>query len=631
LRRAEAAPAERGRRLSAPGRRDLAVAALLAIGTALLFAPALELGFVLYDDPEYVTDNPVVRRGLTADGVRWAFTTFHAANWHPLTWLSHMADVSVFGQAAWGHHLASVGLHALATALCYVALAGWTGHPGRSALVAALFAVHPLRVESVAWVAERKDVLSALCWMATLVAYGAWVRRGSVARYALVLVAFAAALLAKPMAVTLPFVLLLLDTWPLRRALGARLVVEKLPLFGLSALASAVTFVAQRGAGAVMTVGDLPMTQRLAGAVVAYATYLRQTIWPADLAVFYPIAPLGPLETGVALALVAGLTALVLAPAARAPAPAIGWLWFLGVLVPVIGIVKVGQQSFADRFTYLPHVGLFIAVVWWLGDRLPRRAGAVLGVLAVAALSLATVRQIGVWRDSVTLFAHALAAGGDNPVAETNLAAALLERGRLDEARPHAERAARLAPRAPQVHLTLGRALLQGGDAAAAERAFAEAARLDPHDARAHYNLGVVAAAGGRGDEAIAHYRRALAARPDYVNAHNNLGNALAEAGRLDEAEMALREAARFDPSSAPAIANLALVLERRGRLDDAIATHRAALALAPGEPTLWYNLAAALAAAGRRDEAAGALREALRVRPGWEPATRALAELTGG
>jgi tetratricopeptide (TPR) repeat protein len=613
------------------GRRDLGIAVLLGLATAGVFAPALQAGFVLYDDPEYLTDNPIVRAGLSVDGVRWAFTTFHAANWHPFTWLSHMLDATLYGQVAWGHHLTSVLLHAVTTALCFLVFSGWTGAPGRSVLVAALFGLHPLRVESVAWIAERKDVLAAFWWMVALLAYGAWVRRRTAARYVAVVIAFAGGLLSKPMVVTLPFVLLLLDLWPLCRPIALRLVVEKIPLFALAAAASAVTFVAQREGGAVMSLEHLSVPERVGGAAVAYATYLAKTVWPVDLAVFYPIQPLGAAQVTVAVGALAGVSAAVLLPAVRAPAPAIGWLWFLGTLVPVIGLVKVGQQALADRFTYLPQVGLFVAGVWWLGDRLPRRAGIAVGACAVAASCLLTVRQLAVWRDSVSLFHHALAAGRDNPVAETNLAAALLELGRLDEARPHAERAVGLAPESAEAWITLGRARIQGGDATAAAVAFATAARLDPHDARAHYNLGVVAAEQGRSAEAMEHYRRAIAERPTYANAYNNLGNLLVAAERLEDAEAALREAVRLNPKAPSSLANLAIVLEHRGRAAEAIAAYEAALAEAPAEPMLWYNLAAALSGAGRRDDAVQALRHALRLRPGWEPAVAALEALGAG
>jgi Flp pilus assembly protein TadD len=609
-------------------RRDFALAALLAFTTACVFAPALRLEFVLYDDPEYVTDNPMVRTGLSAGGVRWAFTTFHAANWHPLTWLSHMLDATVFGRAAWGHHLSSVLLHAVTTALCFLVLVGWTGAPGRSALAAMLFAVHPLRVESVAWVAERKDVLAGFWWMLALVAYGAWVRRRTALRYGAVVVAFACGLLSKPMVVTLPFVLLLLDLWPLCRPITARLVVEKVPLFALAAASSAVTFAAQRAGGAVMPLEHLSAVERVTGAVVAYTMYLANTVWPVNLAVFYPIRPLGLVDVAAAAAVLGGLSVLVLAPAGRAPAPAIGWLWFLGTLVPVIGLVKVGQQASADRFTYLPHVGLFVALVWWLGDRLSSRLGAALGGIAVVMLSALTIRQFGVWQDSVALFTHALGVAGDNAVAEANLAGALVQEGQLDAARPHAEPAALLAPAAPEAQLVLGLVRLHSGDLVAAETGFREAARLDPRDARAHYNLGVVATRRGELEDAVAHYRRAITERPTYVGAHVNLGVLLTESGRLEEAEDALRQATHLDPASSAAFANLALVFERRVRPTEAIVAYRAALALAPGEPTLWFNLAATLAGAGEREQAVAAMREALRLRPGWEPARHALAEL---
>jgi tetratricopeptide (TPR) repeat protein len=399
----------------------------------------------------------------------------------------------------------------------------------------------------------------------------------------------------------------------------------------LAAAGSLVTFVAQREGGAVVSMEHLGLGERLAGAVVAYATYLRMTLWPVHLAVLYPIRSLTAPEVLASVAALAAVSAVVLPPILRTPAPAIGWLWFLGTLVPVIGLVKVGQQALADRFTYLPQIGLFVAAVWWLGDRMSTRTGAVLGALGVAAASAATWQQLAVWRDSETLFAHAIAVTGENPLAETNLAATLLEQGRLDEARPHAERAVTLAPESAEAWITLGRARIQGGDADGARQAFETALRFDPHDPRAHYNLGVVAAQQGGIADAIAFYQQAIAERPDYFNAYNNLGNALAAADRPNEAEAALREALRLNPSSPQAHANLAIVLERRGRPAEAIASYRAAIDLAPNEPTLYYNLAAVLTGAGQRAAAIEALHHALRLKPEWEPARAALAELEHG
>ncbi|HEV7731666.1 MAG TPA: tetratricopeptide repeat protein [Candidatus Binatia bacterium] len=604
--------------------RDRLLAGALAAATVLVYLPSLQHGFVNYDDNEYVLDNPPVRAGLTASGVVWAFTAAHSANWHPLTWLSHMVDVELWGLAPSGHHLTSVLLHAAAATLLFDVLRRMTGDAWRSLLVATVFALHPLRVESVAWVAERKDVLAAFWWMVGLWAYWWYVTRPSAGRYALVALAFVAGLLAKPMVVTFPAALLLLDVWPLRRPWSARLVVEKLPLLALSVAASVVTFVVQRDAGAMATLEGLPLGERIANAIVAYATYLRLTVWPSGLAVFYPRRPLSPVTVGGAAALLVAVTALASWQARVRPWLAVGWLWFVGTLVPVIGIVKVGDQALADRFTYLPQIGLLLMAAWSLS------AAWVMPVTAVAtvACALLTMRQQAIWRDSVTLFTHTAAVAPDNYIAETNLGAALLERGRADEALPHLRRGQALAPAYAKVHVSLGAALAATGDGAGALAAYAEAARLAPDSASPPFNAGLVLAAQGRLDEAVARYREAIARDPQHVNARIGLGMVLAAQGRLDDAVREYEAALAVAPDDAAAHGSLALALDALGRHEQAIAQHRTAVALAPAQPFARYNLAASYAAAGRTDEAIATLREALVLQPNWPEARADLAAL---
>src|SRR6059036_456916 len=401
--------------MSVRGRRNLAIAGLVVLGTLAVFAPALRHGFVNYDDPEYVTENPRVRAGLSWAGLGWAFAAPHAANWHPLTWLSHMLDAQLFGLAPAGHHATSVLLHATSAALLFEVLAGMTGTPWRSAFVAAVFALHPLRVESVAWVSERKDVLAGFFWMLALAAYARYARRRGAADYVLVVAAFVLGLLAKPMVVTLPLVLLLLDVWPLRRPWTIALVWEKLPLVLLAAAASALTVVAQRGAGAMASLESLPLAARMAEAVVAFRAYLEKTFWPARLAVFYPHRPLPIGEVAASCVVLLVVSALAIRERRRRPWLLVGWLWYLVALLPVVGLVKVGEQAMADRFSYLPQIGVLLMIAWAAADAGGSRAVASAGgVVALAACVALTARQLDIWRDSVSLFAHASAVSRDN-------------------------------------------------------------------------------------------------------------------------------------------------------------------------------------------------------------------------
>lgn len=556
------ASSSRNRRL----RAALAVAGALVLLTAAVYAPAVGNGFVDYDDPLYVTANRHVRHGLTWEGFVWAWGAEVAGNWHPLTLLSHMADVELWGLEPARHHLTSLLLHAASAVALFALLRRLTGAAGRSAAVAALFAVHPLRVESVAWVAERKDVLSGLFFLLALLAWVRWTRRPSRGRYLVALAAFAAGLLAKPMLVTLPFVLLLLDVWPLGRLpLGTGepwrerwralrpLLAEKLPFVALALAASAVTLYTQQVAMA--SLDAVPLGRRIGNALVSYAVYLGRTFWPRDLAVLYPLPAEVPLAQAVAAAaLLAAITALALARLRRWPWLAVGWLWFLGMLVPVIGLLQVGRQAMADRYTYLPSIGLAIALVWAVGEGAralvpaagARRAAlATVTVVAIVALGAAARAQVGTWRDTYTLFHHALEVTEGNFVAERKVGVELARRGDRASAERHLRAAVRLRPGAPDGQLSLGIALLGWGRPREALPHLQQAVLLRPSGSRARLPLARALAVLGRRQEARAHLRRALAIDPSLALARRRLAaleRAPAKAGSAPPRKIAQRD-----------------------------------------------------------------------------------------
>ncbi len=562
----------------------LRVAVLLVLlVTCAVYAPVLQHGFVEWDDPYYVTENAHVRAGLSASGVAWAFTSRALGNWNPVTWLSHMTDVSLFGMAPGGHHLTSVLLHLANTWLLFLALRRMTSAPWRSLVVAALFALHPMHVESVAWVSERKDVLSTTFWMAALWAYARYAERPGPTRYALVALAFALGLMAKPMLVSLPLVLLILDAWPLARAGEGRLkdwwprVMEKLPLFALSLAASVAAMAAQRSAGAI---SDTPLIIRLANVVQGYWGYLEKTVWPAGLSAFYPYQ-LHPsaAEVAVKAALLAVLCAGVWLGRRRAYLPA-GWLWYLITLAPVIGLVRIGQQQMADRYSYVPLVGVFVILVWGVGDLMERarwsanvrRAGALLAVLLIALLSVAARQQVGTWKNGVTLWERVLATGGSSTVSHNNLGVALEKAGRLDEAVAQYAEAVRLEPRHAKAHSNLGTARSGQRRYAEAIVAYEEALRLDPSQeptrrnlAKAHYNLANSLWREGKLDSAVAQYREAVRGSADDAGFQRALGLALVQQGRSEEAVGVLQESLRLDPKSAATHDALANALYDRG------------------------------------------------------------------
>ena len=731
---------------------------LLALATLAVFLPVARQGFVNYDDSDYVTENAHVLSGLTRANVVWAFTTGHASNWHPVTWLSHMLDCQLFGTRAGAQHLVSVGFHIANALLLLLLLRRMTGALWRSALVAALFALHPLHVESVAWASERKDVLSGFFFLLTVGAYVGYVegrrargkepgqeterekaeiRRpkserspnsevrspkpsgGRVGRqsgtqdaasrflllpapifYVAALLFFALGLMSKPMLVTLPCVLLLLDYWPLRRfevsTLNAppsavlstlrsgatedglrrtgqlstmvRLVLEKAPFFLMAGASSVITFIVQRKGGAVST--SLPVGGRIANALVSYVRYIGKMFWPVDLSILYPHPGRWPAWQVIAsAALLLAIFVAVLRLARGRPYLAVGWLWFCGTLVPAIGLIQVGIQSMADRYTYLPLIGLFIMLVWWINELVPERpwrgqALAAGGVSVLAACALLTVRQIQFWRDSEALFGHAVKVTRNNYLAYNNLGFYLSGQGRpaeamenyrqslkinpayddalnnlgyalagqkkYSEAIPLYEAALRIRPNQAEVHNNLGNALSEVGKIDEAIQHYLVALAQKPDHADAHNNLGIALAMKGKLDEAIPHFQAAIRAKPGYASAHSNLGNALAAQHKLDEAIKEYKEALRLKPEDAQAHNNLGNALAVQGKAAEATEHYREALRLNADNPEAHFNLALALLSQGKRDEATAHLTEAVRLKPDYQAAQTQLNSLLG-
>ncbi len=622
----------------AEARTTWIVATLLAAGTAALYAHVAVHPFIYFDDNRYLTENPVVQAGLTWRGLGWAFTTLHASNWHPLTWLSHMLDVQLFGLAPGAHHLVNVALHAADAALRFLVLNRMAGARGRSAFVAVLFAVHPLHVESVAWGAERKDVLSTFFGLLALGAYARYVERPGLRRYALVALCFAASLLSKPMWVTFPFLLLLLDAWPLRRVEGLklegeegptpqplplqRLLLEKAPLLALSLASSIVTVAAQNHGGA-LTGAELGFGPRLGNAALSYVKYLGKTLWPEPLAIFYPhpgdALPMG--QAAGAAVLVCIVTAAALWQARRLPWLTVGWLWFLGTLVPVIGLVQVGGQAMADRYTYLPIIGLFIALSWgahrllgaWRGG-VPLRVAA---VLATVALCAATWRQLGFWDDHDKLFHHAIEVTPDNALAQATLAEGLRHEGRLEDAQPHAEEAVRINPYSAKHWNNLAMLHVEQAHLEQARGELEQAVRVEPGYALAWSNLGQVTLDLGQLDAAAQALEQATRLAPEDGKAWNRMGQLQVRAGDIQGALGAYREAVRVQPDYAAAWTNLAVLCQGTGLLTEAGGAFAAVTRAQPENPIAWRNLGVFLAKNGRPGEAADAFQRALRLKPG--------------
>jgi len=621
-------------------------AALLVLMTITVYWPATRCDFINLDDPGYVTENPHVQGGLTPAGVIWAFqNTEQAASWAPLMWLSHMLACQWFGLNAWGHHLINVLLHAANTALVFLVFRRMTGAVWRSLMLAALFGLHPLRVESVAWVAERKDVLSTLFWLLTLWAYVRYVEavqsRPSKPDiwYGTALLMFGLGLMSKAMLVTLPCVLLLLDYWPLERfkhTSRRRRLTEKIPFFALATAASVVTFVAQQRGGAVVAAAGLPVGARVGNALISYCRYLGKIFWPTDLAAFYPHPGYWPMQQ-VLLAgmLIVGISALFFVMRRRYPFLLVGWLWYCGTLVPVIGLVQSGEQAMADRFTYVPALGVMLQVSWGaleLTRRWRSRAIAlsVAGSVAIVICIGLTRQQLGYWRDSETLWRHALEVTKGNYFAHRTLGDALVKKNEMDDAISQYEEAIRLQPGDASAHDGLGTALAVKGQTDDAVNQFKEAIRLQPDYTDPHYNLGVELVTKGQIDQAIIQYQEVVRLKPDDVEARNNLGNALGLNGQIDGAIIQYREAIRLKPDAAVTYNNLGTALGRKGRIDEAITEFQEALRLNPDYAEAHNSLGIAFYKKGQVDEAARQFQEAIRLKPDYAEARRNLRNILG-
>jgi protein O-mannosyl-transferase len=650
----------------------LAALACLVLITATLavFWGARQNQFVNYDDPDYITSNQAIQHGLTARSVRWAFETGQASNWHPLTWLSHLADVQLYGMNPAGHHFTSILLHAVNGALLFLLLRSMTGAFWRSLAVAALFALHPLRAESVAWVSERKDVLSTFFWILTVWAYVRYAKEFKVqgsrfkVSYAASLLFFVLGLMSKPMLVTLPLVLLLLDYWPLQRLpLGAsRLITEKVPFFVLAAASSVVTFFVQRSGGAVSSLTGVPMGARIGNALVSYVRYLGKMFWPAGLSPLYPHPGYWAWwKIAGSLLLLAAITVWVIRRAPRQPYLAVGWVWFVIMLAPVIGLLQVGIQSMADRYSYVASVGVLIMLVWGACDFLPAKPW-LLGtaaVLAVAACAILTTRQVAYWRTSERLFLHAVAVTDNNYLAynnlgfdlsnrgeteksmvyfqksleinsnydeaHNNLGFALAALGRYKEATNEYIKALSLNSRLTEAHNNLGIALGNLGYPDAGIHEFQMALEENPHHAEAHNNYGVALAKKGRLDEAITQFRLAVASQENYLSAHSDLGNALAMKGDFEGAIREYEFCLKSDPKDARAHNNLGNALAQQGKLEEAAAQYRLALDLMPENPEAHCNLGYCLARQGRWAEAEEQYVLALQQRPNYPEARQQL------
>ena len=662
----------------------------LIVLTLAVYWPVTHADFLVYDDPTYVTDNIHVQRGLTVESVDWAFGLSHYSNWHPLTWLSLMLDAEFFGLDAGAFHRTNLLIHAANALLLFWVLRRMTGAVWRSALVAALFAWHPLHVESVAWVTERKDVLSTFFGLLTLWAYLRHVERGGKRVYFLALLCFTLGLMSKSMLVTWPCVLLLLDFWPLRRmrfgamnvgtnvgggsvaetqfgtATIGQLLREKIPFFALALLASLVTFAAQKAGGSIATGDALPLPLRVANSLVAYAEYLRKMIWPNDLAIFYPHPGVWPLARVVlASLLLIGLSVCVFRQWRGRPYLLVGWLWYLGTLVPVIGLVQIGKQSMADRYTYVPLMGVYIIAAWglaelWAEKRWPKFSGAFVASVALAGCLAVTAAQVKHWASTESLFKHALRVTKNNPVAHHCLGCALARQEKFTEATFQFTEALRIDPRYAEAHCNLGIILVKDGKFAeakahyeealrqranysdawynlgnilvkegkldAAREHFSKALEFKPELADAHNNLGFVLAAQRKTPEAIEHYHAALQLRPDFADAHNNLAVALESLGKIEDATMHLAAAVKLNPAQVDARSNLGLLLARQGKFDEAIAQFNAVLQLKPDDALTRFRLALSLASQNNMAGAIQQLREALRLKPDWPAALNTLA-----
>lgn len=611
----------------------------LIIITLAIYWPVRSHDFVYLDDYSYVFENFHVQDGITLDSVAWAFTTVHSANWHPLTWLSHILDCQLFGLNPGRHHLTNLFFHISNTLLLFFIFRKMTGRQWESAFIAALFAVHPLHVESVAWISERKDVLSTFFFMLTVWYYIGYAKNQAICRYLLVLLVFSLGLMSKPMLVTLPFVLLLLDFWPLNRfgfqklscsdstqkkETVLHLIGEKIPLFVLAVLSSCITFYAQKHGEAVIPLVDVSLKSRIMVALVAYAGYIEKMVYPVKLAVFYPYPKIIPwfALAGAAL-LLFFLSFLSIIFIKKRPYFIVGWLWYLGTLVPVIGLIQVGSQSMADRYTYIPLIGLFIIPTWGMPELLAKwRYGkkflAVFAVILIALSVIKTYQQVGYWKNNFTLFGHAIEVTSDNALSHNLIGNALIREGRTEEAIRHYEQAVKIIPEYAEAHVNLGCALNKQGRSDEAIDQYIQALKIKPEYAEAEANFGNALSHQDHTDEAIKHYLKALSVKPDYVEAQVNLGAALDKEGRINEAIQHYLKGLAVKPDDKDLHFNLGVALDKAGRIDEAITHYLNAIQIKPDFAEAHVNLGNALNSLGHTDQAIPHYLNALQIKPNY-------------
>jgi tetratricopeptide (TPR) repeat protein len=637
---------------------EVLITLFLIVVILVVFWPVKNFRFLSLDDEDYVTDNPQVLNGLSFKGVIWAFTTMHSSNWHPLTWLSHMLDAELYGLNPRGHHFTNLLFHLANALLLFLVFKRMTGMVWRSGFVALLFALHPLHVESVAWVAERKDVLSTFFWMLTMGAYLYYIHQVSLRRYLLVFLSCALGLLSKPMLVTLPFVLLLLDYWPLGRFQMAssrdirishiktwsnsangmpvllRLVWEKVPLFVLVIASCLLTVIAQQKGGAVTSLEALSLEVRMANALISYISYIGKMIWPSLLAIQYPYPERVLLWqiTGAGLFLM-GVSALVIREFRRRPYLVVGWLWYLGTLVPVIGLVQVGSQAMADRYTYIPLIGLFVMMVWGIpeylaGWRYRRVVLPASATLVMVLLMILTRIQLQYWNDSLSLYKHSLDVTANNYLGHIGYGIALSKQGKEDEAIAHFNKALKIKIRPGQlhplftdIHYNLGNALVRQGKYDEAIDHFAKVLMVKPDFAKAYNSWGVALSRQGKYQEAIEHYKDALKIKKDYAEAHNNMGVALFRLGEIQEAMTHYKNALRIMHSYADAHYNIGNLLAFQGKYEEGIAHFKEVLKVKPDDAEVHYNIGAAFTEQGKPREAIYHYSQALRIKPDFAQA----------
>jgi protein O-mannosyl-transferase len=586
------------------------LAALLAVVTFFVYAQTWQFGFITVDDPFYVSENPRIQQGLTLSGLTWSFTTVHDANWIPLTWLSLMLDTSLYGIRPGAYHLTNVLLHIGNALLLFAALVIATGSQSRSAFVAALFALHPLHVESVAWIAERKDVVSTFFGLLSLLAYVRFAKTGKLLSFAASVLCLVCSLLSKQTLVTLPFVFLLLDFWPLGRLRAAgspgpsvpRLLAEKIPFFAASIAFSAIAMFAQSRGGAVMDRTHFPLSERALNAVVVYVAYLGKIFWPQNLAVYYPHSHEGLSLTtvGLAAALLLAISAAAIACVRRFPYLLVGWCWYLGTLIPMIGLVQIGAQQMADRYTYFPAIGIFLAVTWLACDLTPAgiKGQRVLKAAAgqcLVLLAIVSYRQVGFWHDSVTLLHHSKDCAADNFRAHQLLGIALVAEGNKSEGVAELETAVRMSDSSPAAHAALGIGLQESGRLDEAAEQYRKALALTDRDPDVYSNLGLIQLKRHEYPAAKQNFLRAVQIEPEHAKAYSGLATACLETGEYREAIASSQRALNLDPRSVRARHDLAVALVALGRLDEAIRQFQYLVAQLPDDPEARQNLARAL------------------------------------